>query len=96
MEGGTDAVVSIQNNKIVPLKYEEIRDENTGKTKVRYVDIHSLNYFIATEYMIRLVKDDFINEDKLKILAKEFNLTPERLSLIHIYGIRKTCRRRKK
>lgn len=88
MDGDTDAVVSIQNNKIVPLKYEDIRDESTGKTKVRYVDINSLNYFIATEYMIRLVKEDFADKDKLAALAAEFKLTPERFKEKYEYLVR--------
>jgi len=67
---GTQALISIQGDAIVPISFSDILDKDTGKTKVRFVDISSLQFRIAKEYMIRLEKDDFENEDKLKELAK--------------------------
>lgn len=78
MKGESDAVVTIQHNEIVPLKYDDIRDPGTGKMRVRKVNINSLNYFIAKEYMIRLIKEDFTETENLEAIAQAFGLTPEK------------------
>lgn len=78
MKGESDAVVTIQHNEIVPLKYDDIRDPGTGKMRVRKVNINSLNYFIAKEYMIRLIKEDFTETENLEAIAQAFRLTPEK------------------
>lgn len=78
MRGESDAVVTIQHNEIVPLKYDDIRDPGTGKMRVRKVNINSLNYFIAKEYMIRLIKEDFTETENLEAIAQAFRLTPEK------------------
>jgi len=68
--GGKNALISIQGDQIVPLPFKEIFDPETQKTKVRYVDINSLSFKIATEYMIRLEKSDFEDEEQLSRLAQ--------------------------
>lgn len=73
--GGTNALISIQGDNIVPIPFDQILDKETGKTKVRLVDTNSLSFTIAKEYMIRLTKKDFEDEDTLKELAKTANLT---------------------
>ncbi|HUR70764.1 MAG TPA: hypothetical protein VMZ02_02180, partial [Candidatus Limnocylindrales bacterium] len=45
-------------------------DPKTGKTRVRSVDIYSPSYRVAREYMIRLEKEDFRDEEKLRQLAQ--------------------------
>lgn len=71
MQGGSAAMISIQNNEVVPLNFEDLRDPETGKTRVRRVDITSMNYKIAREFMIRLTKEDL--EDTA--LANAFKMT---------------------
>jgi ATP-dependent phosphofructokinase / diphosphate-dependent phosphofructokinase len=56
---------------------EELTDPETGRSKVRLVDIASTRYAIARRYMIRLRRDDFQNPQKLAALAKSANLSPE-------------------
>ena len=68
--GGKNALISIQGDQIVPLPFKEIFDPETQKTKVRYVDVNSLSFKIATEYMIRLEKSDFEDDDQLARLAQ--------------------------
>jgi len=68
--GGKNALISIQGDQIVPLPFKEIFDPETQKTKVRYVDVNSLSFKIAKEYMIRLEKSDFEDEEQLKKLAQ--------------------------
>jgi len=57
--GGTDAIITIQNNQMIPIPFGQILDMKTKKTQVRIVNINSIQYRIAREYMIRLEKKDF-------------------------------------
>jgi len=75
-KGGTQALISIQGDNIVPIPFSEILDKDTGKTKVRLVDKSSLQFIIAREYMIRLTKEDFEDPEKLDELAKVARITP--------------------
>ena len=58
MNGGSGALITIQDNKAVPMRFDEIRDPETGKTKVRKVNVHSVHYRIARGFMTRLEKGD--------------------------------------
>jgi 6-phosphofructokinase 1 len=77
--GGSGAMVSIQNGRLVPLLFADIRDPNTGKTRVRNVDVQSNNYLVARGYMLRLEKTDFENPDWLEKLAHAGNITVEEM-----------------
>jgi len=75
--GGSNAMITIQNDRIVPIPFEDIMDPVTKKTQVRMVNTDSIQYRIAREYTIRLEKRDFepgIELDKLAVAAK---MTPE-------------------
>jgi 6-phosphofructokinase 1 len=63
LEGGTAAMVSIQNGRFTPIPFKHMVDPSTGRTKVRMVDIDSQSYQIARQYMIRLTADDLSNPD---------------------------------
>lgn len=80
-EGGSAAMISIQNDKIVPLYFEDLRDAETGKTKVRRVNIKSTYYKIAKDFMIRLTKEDL--EDAT--LANAFKMTPKEFAAKYSY-----------
>jgi 6-phosphofructokinase 1 len=58
LDGGTSAMVSIQNSRFTPIPFERMVDAATGRTKVRMVDVDSQSYRIARQYMIRLTEDD--------------------------------------
>ena len=76
-EGGTNAMVSIQNNMIVPIPFDEIKDPETGKTRVRRVNTKSIQYRIARQYMIRLEKKDFEPGLEFVQLAVAAHMSPE-------------------
>src|SRR5918912_1389110 len=59
LAGGSGAMVSIQGGRLVPLAFADIREPETGKTRVRLVDATSEGYRVAREYMIRLTAQDF-------------------------------------
>ena len=59
------------------LAFDDLRDPDTGRIRVRRVDIYSEYYAVAQEYMIRLEPEDLKN-DKLKSqLAQAANMSPE-------------------
>ena len=76
-QGGTHAMVTIQNNRIVPIPLEDLLDPATGKTQIRRVNVESVQYRIAREYMIRLERSDFEDPERLAALGAAVRLTPE-------------------
>ncbi len=79
LDGGSGAMVSVQNGRLVPLLFEDIRNPETGKTRVRNVDINSESYRVARSYMLRVDYNDFQNADWTEKLARAGNLTVEEL-----------------
>jgi len=65
LKGGNAAMVSIQDGKFVPLHFDKIIDPDTGRARVRMVDVGSEYYYIARRYMIRLNKADFDDHHEL-------------------------------
>jgi 6-phosphofructokinase 1 len=78
IEGGTNALISIQQGRFTPVSFDRIMDPQTGRMRVRMVDIESDQYKIAYEYMLRLKRTDFDDERELGRLAAAANTTPER------------------
>jgi len=62
-------MVSMQGGRFVPIPFPELIDPETGRTRVRAVDVKSTRYAIARRYMIRLSKADFEDRDGLAKLA---------------------------
>ncbi len=79
IDGGSGAMVSIQNGRLVPLLFEDIRDQDTGRTRVRNVDITSESYRVARDYMLRLDYNDFTDVNVVEKLAQAANLTVDQL-----------------
>ena len=73
MQGDTGAIITIQDNQAVPMRFDEIRDPETGKTKVRKVNIASVHYRIARGFMMRLEKGDLDDPG----LANAYRMTQE-------------------
>ena len=77
LDGGTSAMVSIQNGRFTPIPFKQLMDSSTGRAKVRMVDMDSQSYQIARQYMIRLTEDDLKNQDALGRYAALTGLSPE-------------------
>jgi 6-phosphofructokinase 1 len=69
LEGGNAVMVSMQSGNFVPVPFSSLLDPETGRAKVRMVDIRSTRYAIARRYMIRLRRDDFEEPVKLARIA---------------------------
>ncbi|HSL24522.1 MAG TPA: diphosphate--fructose-6-phosphate 1-phosphotransferase [Vicinamibacterales bacterium] len=69
MSGGRDAMISMQGGHFTPIPFSQMIDAQTGRTRVRLVDIRSERYAIARRYMIRLRRDDFEDPHELAKFA---------------------------
>jgi ATP-dependent phosphofructokinase / diphosphate-dependent phosphofructokinase len=67
LSGGNAAMISMQNGHFVPIPFSEMLDPQTGRARVRRVNIHSERYAIARTYMLRFKREDFSD---LRELAK--------------------------
>ncbi len=76
--GGNAAMVSMEGGNFVPIPFAKMLDPDTGRTKVRMVNIQSTRYAIARRYMIRLRRDDF---DDAQLLAKYGSVCKPTLSV---------------
>ena len=64
------ALVCLIDGKLEYFDFDTLQDPDTGKTRVRTVDITKPTYKVAREYMIRLEREDFGDDDKLRLLAQ--------------------------
>ena len=69
LDGHTEAMVTIQGGKLIPIPFREMLDPRTGKIRVRYVDINSESYQTLRAYMIRLGPQDFETPARVESLA---------------------------
>ena len=79
LEGGSNAMVTIQAGRLVPIPFGLMLDAKTGKVRVRYVDVESEMYQTLAAYMIRLKAEDFETPESLAALAKAGNLSETEL-----------------
>ncbi len=77
INGGSAAVVSIVNGHFRPLYFRDMLDPDTGRTRVRMVDVGSEYYHIARRYMIRLNRLDFGDRKELAKYAVICGISPE-------------------
>jgi 6-phosphofructokinase 1 len=77
LAGGNSAMVSMQAGHFVPVPFSDLIDRETGRTRVRLVDTHSIRYSIARRYMIRLRRDDFDDPHELAKFAATVHMSLE-------------------
>jgi 6-phosphofructokinase len=75
LHGGSAAMVSMQGGRFVPVPFETMIDPETGRTRVRSVDVTSTRYAIARRYMLRLSREDFEDPQDLAKLASIAHLS---------------------
>jgi 6-phosphofructokinase 1 len=69
LSGGNAAMISMHGGHFVPVPFSKLMDSETGRTRVRLVDVASTRYAIARRYMIRLRRDDFDDPHELAKFA---------------------------
>ena len=77
LNGGSGAMVSIQNGHFVPLYFHEILDPVTNRARIRLVDPSSEAFYIARRYMLRLNQADFEDPHELAKYAATCGLSLE-------------------
>jgi len=70
------ALISIVGGKLKPLPFQDVLDPKTKRMTTRTVNIKSEGYECARRYMIRLEKEDFLDDEKLVALARVAGRTP--------------------
>src|SRR6185295_13228243 len=80
MAGGAEAIVTVQEGRLTPIPFADIRDPETGKTRIRMVNIDSESYSVAREYMIRLESTDFDDLAWVEKLAEAGAMTADEFS----------------
>ncbi len=69
VSGGTGAMIMLKDGKSLPIKFVDLLDPKTGKTRIRTVDINSDEYHMARRYMIRIEQEDLEGEALAKLAA---------------------------
>ncbi|HEX5369959.1 MAG TPA: diphosphate--fructose-6-phosphate 1-phosphotransferase, partial [Dehalococcoidia bacterium] len=69
--------VSLNGVDLDVLPFEDLRDPETGRTRIRIVDVNSEHYRVARDYMIRLNPEDLENDQMCRRLAEVANLSPD-------------------
>ncbi len=77
LEGGSGALVTVQGERLVPLPFRDLVDPDTGRIRVRYVDVQSDGYRMLAAYMIRLTPADLEDPERRHELARAAALDDE-------------------
>lgn len=77
LDHGCGIMVTLQGGNICPMKFTDMVDEKTNRTRIRVVDVHSDSYRVARAYMIRLEKQDLADPVMLAKLATAAHLSEE-------------------
>lgn len=87
LEGGSAAMVSIQNGRFTPIPFKQILDPTTGRTRVRMVDVQAESYLIARRYMIRLSAEDLNDAREVARYAAITGIAPDafRAQFAHLF-----------
>ena len=75
MEGGDAVMISMEGGRFVPIPFSKMVDPETGRARIRLVDITSTRYRIARRYMLRLRRDDFEDPHELATFAATVGLS---------------------
>src|SRR5687767_3360359 len=75
LSGGNAVMISMQAGHFKAIPFAEMIEPDTGRTRVRLVDIHSTRYAIARRYMMRLRRDDFEDPHELAKFAATAGLS---------------------
>ncbi|MCH8062211.1 MAG: 6-phosphofructokinase [Chloroflexi bacterium] len=70
-------LVYMEGGDLSAMPFEDMRDPETGRTRIRVVDIESQYYGVARKYMIRLEKHDLADESMVNKLAQASNMTAD-------------------
>ena len=62
-------LIYLDGEKLNTLSFDELRDPDTGRTRVRMVDTDSERYKVAREYMVQVRSEDLEDDGIVKRMA---------------------------
>ncbi len=62
-------MIMLKDGVCHPIKFTDLMDPKTGKTRIRVVDTSADDYLMARRYMLRLEKEDMEGENLNKLAA---------------------------
>jgi ATP-dependent phosphofructokinase / diphosphate-dependent phosphofructokinase len=68
--GGSGAMITMQDGVFTPVPFNDVIDYNTGRGKLRAVDITTESYQVARDYMVRINAKDFADSGWVEELAR--------------------------
>jgi 6-phosphofructokinase len=68
--GGSGALITLEGGEFRPVPFDEALDPQTGRGRMRYVDVDTEGYRVARDYMVRLEPEDFEDEAWVAELAR--------------------------
>jgi len=66
-----------EGNRIVPIPFDELMDRETGKTRVRYVDVDTDSFRHTRLLQERVTGDDLEDPERLEAIARAAGLAPD-------------------
>ena len=66
----TGGLIYLDGENLDTLTFDELRDPDTGRTRVRMVDTGSERYRVAREYMVRVKRQDLEDDDLVARMAE--------------------------
>ncbi len=75
--GVTGALITRQDSAIVPIPFDQLMDPETGRTRVRMVDIESDSFAAALSLQGRVTAEDLEDEARLAALAAASGLSAD-------------------
>ena len=76
-EGGSSAIITLQQGKVAPIPYAQMINPLTGRTEVRPVDTQSFRYRSAYKFMTRLKPENAGDDALFSRMAALTNLTSQ-------------------
>lgn len=73
------ALICVNGGKLLPVRFEDVLDPTTGKSRLRLVDVNTESYQVAVEYMVRLRRRDLEDATFLAEMARWARQSPEEL-----------------
>ena len=72
-------LIYLDGEKLNTLSFDELRDPDTGRTRVRMVDTDSERYKVAREYMVQVRSEDLEDDGIVKRMAEYSRRSPDEI-----------------
>jgi 6-phosphofructokinase 1 len=76
LRGGSGALIALSGGHVTPVQLDHLLDPETGRIRVRMVDVTTEAYEVGRKYMTRLERSDLV-EPRLSRLAAHTSLSAE-------------------